>query len=312
MRVLVVEDHPKLADYLRKGLTENGYVVDVAADGIDGRHLAVNGEYDIVVLDVMLPGLDGFAVLKAIRAAKDVAVLMLTARDQVEDRVRGLEAGADDYLVKPFAFDELLARLTALRRRGVRSGGTSEPTTLTLGDLQLDLARRKASRGAVAGARGQHVGGAVEALHLQSSLEQRDQQAAGSDPGLEDRTVGPREPLQIERHVGQRARRFVEVVDLCANRPVAIGMGGVGRNRNGFCDRHVVVFRDGRISRVAMGKSVESGSARAARTNALSDWRWRCRSARCRGRARLSRGTVLRRRSRRQTASAGDDLVLPR
>ena len=89
MRVLVVEDHPKLADYLRKGLTENGYVVDVAADGIDGRHLAVNGEYDIVVLDVMLPGLDGFAVLKAIRAAKDVAVLMLTARDQVEDRVRG-------------------------------------------------------------------------------------------------------------------------------------------------------------------------------------------------------------------------------
>jgi len=147
MRVLVVEDHPKLADYLRKGLTENGYVVDVAADGIDGRHLAVNGECDIVVLDVMLPGLDGFAVLKAIRAAKDVAVLMLTARDQVEDRVRGLQDGADDYLVKPFAFSELLARLTALRRRGVRSGGTSEPTTLTLGDLQLDLARRKASRG---------------------------------------------------------------------------------------------------------------------------------------------------------------------
>jgi two-component system copper resistance phosphate regulon response regulator CusR len=147
MRVLVVEDHPKLADYLRKGLTENGYVVDVAADGIDGRHLAVNGEYDIVVLDVMLPGLDGFAVLKAIRAAKDVAVLMLTARDQVEDRVRGLQDGADDYLVKPFAFSELLARLTALRRRGVRSGGTSEPTTLTFGDLQLDLARRKASRG---------------------------------------------------------------------------------------------------------------------------------------------------------------------
>jgi len=147
MRVLVVDDHPKLADYLRKGLTENGYVVDVAANGIDGRHLAVNGEYDIVVLDVMLPGIDGFAVLKAIRAAKDVAVLMLTARDQVEDRVRGLQDGADDYLVKPFAFSELLARLTALRRRGVRSGGTSEPTTLTLGELQLDLARRKASRG---------------------------------------------------------------------------------------------------------------------------------------------------------------------
>ena len=154
MRVLVVEDEPKLAGYLRKGLTENGYVVDVAADGIDGRHLALNGEYDLIVLDVMLPGIDGFSVLKAIKAEKDVAVLMLTARDGVEDRVHGLQEGADDYLVKPFAFSELLARLTALRRRGVRSGsgagagagGVSE-TMLTLGDLQLDLARRKVFRG---------------------------------------------------------------------------------------------------------------------------------------------------------------------
>ncbi|RZI62273.1 MAG: response regulator [Rubrivivax sp.] len=154
MRVLVVEDEPKLAGYLRKGLTENGYVVDVAADGIDGRHLALNGEYDLIVLDVMLPGIDGFSVLKAIKAEKDVAVLMLTARDGVEDRVHGLQEGADDYLVKPFAFSELLARLTALRRRGVRSGsgantGTAgaSDTMLTLGDLQLDLARRKAFRG---------------------------------------------------------------------------------------------------------------------------------------------------------------------
>ncbi|WP_377158160.1 heavy metal response regulator transcription factor [Roseateles sp. UC29_93] len=152
MRVLVVEDEPKLAGYLRKGLTENGYVVDVAADGIDGRHLALNGEYDLIVLDVMLPGIDGFSVLKAIKAEKDVAVLMLTARDGVEDRVHGLQEGADDYLVKPFAFSELLARLTALRRRGVRSGsgagaGGMSETMLTLGDLQLDLARRKAFRG---------------------------------------------------------------------------------------------------------------------------------------------------------------------
>ncbi|MDY0743945.1 heavy metal response regulator transcription factor [Paucibacter sp. R3-3] len=151
MRVLVVEDEPKLAGYIRKGLTENGYVVDVAQDGIDGRHLALHGEYDLIVLDVMLPGIDGFGVLKAIKAEKDIAVLMLTARDEVEDRVRGLQEGADDYLVKPFAFSELLARLTALRRRGVRSGsgagGPHDTTTLTLGDLQLDLARRKVSRG---------------------------------------------------------------------------------------------------------------------------------------------------------------------
>ncbi len=154
MRVLVVEDEAKLAGYLRKGLTENGYVVDVAADGIDGRHLALNGEYDLIVLDVMLPGVDGFSVLKAIKAQKDVAVLMLTARDGVEDRVHGLQEGADDYLVKPFAFSELLARLTALRRRGVRSAagggsgaGVASETLMVLGDLQLDLARRKAFRG---------------------------------------------------------------------------------------------------------------------------------------------------------------------
>lgn len=149
IRVLVIEDEPKLADYLRKGLSENGYVVDLATDGIDGRHLALHGEYDLVVLDVMLPGIDGFSILKAVKAHKDVAVLMLTARDSVEDRVRGLREGADDYLVKPFAFSELLARLTALRRRGVRSaggGGTEAGSQLTLGDLQIDLVRRKAWR----------------------------------------------------------------------------------------------------------------------------------------------------------------------
>lgn len=124
---------------------------------------------------------------------------------------------------------------------------------------------RKAARGAVAGAGGEHVGGAVEALHLQPGLEQRDQQPAGSDPGLQDRAFGSSQPLQIERHVGQRARRFVEIVDLGAHRPVAIGVRGVRRDRNGFGDGHVVVFRDGRIPRVAKEESVESGNARAAR-----------------------------------------------
>ncbi len=148
IRVLVIEDEPKLADYLRKGLSENGYVVDLAADGIDGQHLALHGDYDLIVLDVMLPGIDGFSVLKAVKAHKDVAVLMLTARDSVEDRVHGLREGADDYLVKPFAFSELLARLTALRRRGVRSagGGADAGTQLSLGELQLDLAGRRAWR----------------------------------------------------------------------------------------------------------------------------------------------------------------------
>jgi two-component system copper resistance phosphate regulon response regulator CusR len=146
MHVLVVEDEPKLAGYLQKGLMENGYVVDVAPNGIDGAHLAVHGAYDLVVLDVMLPGVDGFGVLKAIRASKDVAVLMLTARDSVEDRVSGLREGADDYLVKPFAFSELLARITALQRRGIRAAGGQVSSRLAMGEIEIDLARRKATR----------------------------------------------------------------------------------------------------------------------------------------------------------------------
>ncbi|MDP3171825.1 MAG: response regulator, partial [Polaromonas sp.] len=110
MRLLVIEDELKLAGYLRQGLTENGYVVDVAHNGIDGGHLAVSGDYDLILLDVMLPGMDGFGVLKVIRKNKPVPVLILTARDQLEDRIRGLHDGADDYLIKPFAFSELLAR----------------------------------------------------------------------------------------------------------------------------------------------------------------------------------------------------------
>lgn len=145
MRILVVEDEHKLAEYLRKGLTEHGFVVDVARNGIDGRHLGLEGEYDLVILDVMLPGIDGFSVLAAVRKRHGMPVLMLTARDRVEDRVRGLQEGADDYLVKPFAFSELLARVRALLRRSAQA--PSEPNTLRLADLELDLVRRKAWRG---------------------------------------------------------------------------------------------------------------------------------------------------------------------
>lgn len=144
MRVLVVEDEHKLAEYLRKGLTEQGFLVEVARDGIEGRHLAVEGEYDLVVLDVMLPGVDGFSILSALRRKHNTPVLMLTARDRVEDRVRGLQDGADDYLVKPFAFSELLARMRALLRRG--GPAQAEANTLRLADIELDLVRRKAFR----------------------------------------------------------------------------------------------------------------------------------------------------------------------
>ena len=146
MRVLVIEDEAKLSEYLKKGLTENGFVVDVASNGIDGKHLALEGEYDLIVLDVMLPGIDGFGVLSALRQKRVTPVLMLTARDKVEDRVRGLEGGADDYLVKPFAFSELLARLQALSRRSSSAQHGQEGNTLSLGELTLDLLRRKARR----------------------------------------------------------------------------------------------------------------------------------------------------------------------
>ena len=146
MRLLIVEDTPRLAEYLRKGLSESGHVVDVAHDGIDGKHLAIEGDYDLVILDVMLPGIDGFGVLKALRERKETPVLMLTARDEVEDRVQGLQEGADDYLVKPFAFSELLARVDALLRRSGAIRTVQAATTLRLGDLEVDLPRHKATR----------------------------------------------------------------------------------------------------------------------------------------------------------------------
>jgi two-component system copper resistance phosphate regulon response regulator CusR len=144
MKLLIVEDEPKTAEYLQKGLTEQGCAVDVAHNGVDGQHLALVHDYDVIVLDAMLPGIDGFSLLRTLRAAKQTPVIMLTARDSIEDRVRGLQEGADDYLVKPFSFLELLARLQALQRRG----RTQEPTQLRIANLQIDLIARKAWRGA--------------------------------------------------------------------------------------------------------------------------------------------------------------------
>ena len=142
MKVLIVDDEAKTTEYLHRGLTEQGYTVDVANSGVDGEHLALSQDYDVIVLDVMLPGKDGFEVLKALREKKQTAVIMLTARDSIEDRVRGLHDGADDYLVKPFSFLELVARLQALARRG----RSQEPTQLQVGDLKIDLLSRKAWR----------------------------------------------------------------------------------------------------------------------------------------------------------------------
>ena len=143
VKILIVEDEPKTGDYLRQGLGEAGFVVDLARDGLDGLHLALNGEYDLIVLDVMLPSLDGWGILQTLRrGGHETPVLFLTARDQVEDRVRGLELGADDYLVKPFAFSELLARVRTLLRRG----RTREPELMRAADLELDLLRRRVTR----------------------------------------------------------------------------------------------------------------------------------------------------------------------
>lgn len=146
MKLLVIEDEVKLAEYLRKGLQEEGFVVDLAHNGIDGLHLAMEAEYDLIVLDGMLPGLDGLGLLAALRQSKRTRVLMLTARVKVEDRVRGLNSGADDYVVKPFAFSELLARIQALLRRGTPEGTAEESTSLKVADLEVDLVGRKATR----------------------------------------------------------------------------------------------------------------------------------------------------------------------
>ncbi|MCX4161545.1 MULTISPECIES: heavy metal response regulator transcription factor [Paraburkholderia] len=142
MKVLLIEDEPKVVEYLRNGLSEQGWVVDVATDGEDGAFMAMEYDFDVVILDVMLPKLDGFSVLKRIRAQKQTPVIMLTARDRVDDRVQGLRSGADDYLIKPFSFLELVERLHALTRRA----RTQESTLICVGDLRVDLISRRASR----------------------------------------------------------------------------------------------------------------------------------------------------------------------
>jgi len=144
VRVLVVEDEAKMAGLLKRGLEEDGYAVDVGSDGPEGFWLATENSYGLIVLDVMLPGFDGFELCRKLRKAGDwTPVLMLTARDGVDDRVRGLDAGADDYLVKPFSLLELSARLRALARRDDRA----RPVTLSNGDLRLDPAAKRAWRG---------------------------------------------------------------------------------------------------------------------------------------------------------------------
>jgi two-component system, OmpR family, copper resistance phosphate regulon response regulator CusR len=143
MKILVVEDEVKTAKFLKKGLEEAGFVVDLARDGLDGLHLARALEFDLIILDVMIPRLDGWQVLTRLRQAGSRSlVLFLTARDAVHERVRGFELGADDYLVKPFAFSELLARVRSLMRRGP----TCQPETIRMADLEIDLLRQRVMR----------------------------------------------------------------------------------------------------------------------------------------------------------------------
>lgn len=144
MKILLIEDEPKTGDYLRQGLREAGFSVDLVQDGLDGLHLGVEGDQDLIILDVMLPRMDGWGVLQALtQAGITTPVIFLTARDQVEERVRGLELGAADYLVKPFSFAELLARVRNVLRRGKSS---LESATLQVADLEVDLMRRRVTR----------------------------------------------------------------------------------------------------------------------------------------------------------------------
>lgn len=144
MRILIVEDEAKAADYLHQGLSESGYVVDKAANGVNGLHLVNQYDYDLVILDVNLPEIDGWDVLKYIRGRSGTRVIMLTARGRLADKIKGLDLGADDYLVKPFEFPELLARVRTLLRRSEQMPVSS---VLKVSDLELDPARHRAYRG---------------------------------------------------------------------------------------------------------------------------------------------------------------------
>ena len=164
MKILVIEDEPRAAEYLRQGMTESGYVVEVAYNGTDGLHAAANGDHDLVILDVMLPGVDGFAVLSALRTFRQMPVLMLTARENVDDKVRGFNLGADDYLVKPFQFPELLARVRALLKRGQTPAADQ---TLRVTDLEIVPIRHRATR------TGQRIDLSAKEFALLSLLAQR-------------------------------------------------------------------------------------------------------------------------------------------
>lgn len=142
MKILVIEDDPKTGDYLKKGLRESGYGVDLARTGTEGLRMALGEAYDLVVLDVSLPGIDGWQIMPALREKGDVRVLFLTARDQLSDRIRGLELGADDYLVKPFSFTELVLRIRTLLRRGP----AREADVYDIAGLHLDVLRRRVTR----------------------------------------------------------------------------------------------------------------------------------------------------------------------
>lgn len=144
MKILIVEDEIKTGEYLRQGFREAGFNADLVRTGVDGLHMAQEGDHDLIILDVMLPGMDGWQVLKSLRRnGQEMPVLFLTAKDHVDDRIKGLELGADDYLVKPFSFAELLARVRTILRRG-RNG--TEVTVLQVADLELDLLRRRTIR----------------------------------------------------------------------------------------------------------------------------------------------------------------------